>query len=909
MSWLTGLGFVQPWLLAGLVVLPALWWLLRLLPPAPRQVYFAPLRLLRGLVVKTITAARMPWWLLLLRLVMVTCLIVALAEPVINPQTSDDRRGPVVIVLEDGWASAADWAQRQQLARQWIDRAERDNRPVLLTGTTAASLDTGLLVADQARQRLAAWQPKPFLPDREKLLEKLAEQPANNFDGASILWLDDGLAAPGSAGLMDFLQNIGPVSVRGAVADNLILRPPHLAKDGIEIMVDRPAGLSPGPQQQIRVRALARDGRLLGEQAVDFAAGAAQAKTVLPLPPAWRNQVGRLMIADHAGAAGVYLMDERHQRRPVTLTGTLAANQSQPLLSPVFYLEQALAPFHDLTIESLDDTLKKIAKKDGNQPAMIVLGDSASLTPRQQGELATWMEGGGVLVRFAGSSLASGDDPLIPTRLRQQDRLLGGALTWEKPLPLAAFPEASPFTGLSVPEDVTVTRQILAEPSIDLPGKTWASLRDGTPLVTADRRGRGHLVLFHVTATPEWSSLPLSGVFVDMLRRLSALSEQESAAAKTGDSDTILQPVEILNGFGQLVPPDASVKPFALKQLSGWQPGPDHPPGLYTRPPLRQALNLGDALKQMTPLDVPLDVQVLGGQQAAERPLKAGLLVLALVLLLVDGVISLGLRGLGPGIRKLAMIVVLLGPGWAQAADFDLNRAMTATDRPFLGFIVTGDAVVDRISRAGLDGLAQIMRQRTAADIPGGLPVDPEQDELSFFPLIYWPMTATQPALSDAAVARINAYLGRGGMIIFDTRDQGQGGNDRVGPGVARLRELARGIDIPPLQPVNAKHVLSKSFYLLSDFPGRLTGGSLWVEAGDERRHDGVAGVVISSHDLAAAWAVDEGGQPLVPLGLGGEKQREMAYRTGVNLVMYVLTGNYKADQVHVPFILERLGQ
>jgi hypothetical protein len=167
-------------------------------------------------------------------------------------------------------------------------------------------------------------------------------------------------------------------------------------------------------------------------------------------------------------------------------------------------LEQALAPFHDLTVEPLDETLKEIDAATTEQPAMIVLGDGTTLTQSQQSALAKWIDGGGVLVRFAGSSLSAADDVLIPTRLRQQDRLLGGALTWEKPLPLAEFLAPSPFTGLKIPDDVTITRQILAEPSIDLPGKTWASLKDGTPLVTAvsAQAGAGSAVATRSAAAP-----------------------------------------------------------------------------------------------------------------------------------------------------------------------------------------------------------------------------------------------------------------------------------------------------------------------------------------------------------------------------------------------------------------------
>jgi hypothetical protein len=112
--------------------------------------------------------------------------------------------------------------------------------------------------------------------------------------------------------------------------------------------------------------------------------------------------------------------------------------------------------------------------------------------------------------------------------------------------------------------------------------------------------------------------------------------------------------------------------------------------------------------------------------------------------------------------------------------------------------------------------------------------------------------------------------------------------------------------------------VLTKTFYILEGFPGRYAGGQTWVEAlpppnTEDRRParagDGVSPLVITGNDLASAWAVGRRGEALFPVQGSDPRQREYAYRGGVNLVMYALTGNYKADQVHVPALLERLGQ
>jgi hypothetical protein len=148
--------------------------------------------------------------------------------------------------------------------------------------------------------------------------------------------------------------------------------------------------------------------------------------------------------------------------------------------------------------------------------------------------------------------------------------------------------------------------------------------------------------------------------------------------------------------------------------------------------------------------------------------------------------------------------------------------------------------------------------------------------------------------------------------VFFDTRD---GGLDLDGGGNNGLKNLLKGLDLPPLEPVPDQHVLTRSFYLLDRFPGRFDGTRPWVESriGDTNDNpgasDGVSSVIIGSNDYAAAWAIDDNGNPLYAVVPGIERQREFAMRTGINAVMYALTGNYKADQVHVPAFLERLGQ
>jgi hypothetical protein len=302
-------------------------------------------------------------------------------------------------------------------------------------------------------------------------------------------------------------------------------------------------------------------------------------------------------------------------------------------------------------------------------------------------------------------------------------------------------------------------------------------------------------------------------------------------------------------------------------------------------------------------------------------------------LLLVDSVIVLFLGG---GIQRLmprrapvaaASILALVAltltctGAYAQQRPMDVPQSALETK---LAYVITGNAEVDAISKAGLSGLTLFLAQRTALEPGDPIGLDITRDELVFYPLIYWPIVPGAPRPSEAALKRIDAYMKDGGTVLFDTRDAvvapaGQGGETR-GPGMLELRKILSSLDIPELEPVPRDHVLTKTFYLLRDFPGRFDGGQLWVEAlpseseqeasgRPARGGDGVSSIIISSNDFAGAWATRPDGQPVLPMVDGQPRQRELAFRAGVNIVMYTLTGNYKADQVHVPALLERLGQ
>lgn len=973
---LGALAFMSPWILTGLLALPLIYWLLRTVPPRPRQIEFPPTRILVGIENREKTPAKTPWWLLLLRLLAAALIIFALADPILNPSREEPVAGdgPLVVVVDNGWSAAHRWAERMETAERFVTAAAETNRPVMILETAPAAKAAAARLESpiEARATLGALQPQPFAPDRAAAIARIDSAFGTaNPAGASVIWLSDGIghAAPGDEAFGKRLAEIASGGTFRIIEDApthaaLALTAEVTTAGKLKATVRRTGG----PALSGALTAYSAKDEQLGETPFTFADGETTTTATFELPLELRNQITRIAIAGNASAGAVNLLDSRNQWHRVALLSGESREQAQPLLGPLHYIEKALSPFAEIIKPKGANLAAGIDESFERNASILMLADIGTL----QGEIAqnvrAWVEKGGLLVRFAGPRLEKGGDDLLPVPLRIGGRTLGGALSWSQPQPLAELPEGGAFAGLSVPEDVRINRQVLADPTrLGAELAVWARLEDGTPLVTARALGEGKIVLFHVTANSDWSNLPMSGLFVDMLRRITTLARLGSTAdtgsgTTTNAGDTSaeasvtlanLPPRETLDGFGALRAPPPTARALTAAELDRVDPSLDHPPGYYGAGGSPRALNVLRAGDELSPLAAPSGAEVRGFTREEAMRLRPWLLAAALTLLLVDVLAVLLLQsggrlfaGTGKGRTRAASaaavvaataigaaaVAAAIAPGALNAQPapapvpaFEmspeaLEKGLRATSKVTLGYVVTGDPDVDDISRTGLSGLSRVLTLRTAVTPGDPMPVDIESDVIAFYPVLYWPVLDDAAPLEAATVAKIDAYMKQGGMIIFDTRDYGTGAPANLGlsGGESPLQRLLGRLDLPRLEPVPEGHVLTKSFYLLRAFPGRWDGGQLWVEAGaveaneggrQARRSDGVSSILITSNDFAAAWAIDERGRPYYPVVPGGERQREMAFRTGINIVMHALTGNYKADQVHVPALLERLGQ
>ena len=473
------LSFAAPWALVALAAMPALWWLLRVSPPSPRRVVFPPLRLLAGLSSREESVVRTPWWLLALRLALVVSLILGAARPLLNAGELAGS-GPVYLLVDDGWASASSWTERQTSLVHIIDQAEWQGRAVVLL-TTAPRPEEHVadwaiqLPPAKAREIVQAFRPKPWATDRAAAIDSLLRSAeANPRPPGLVVWISDGIDQPEGADklavLLEKLERLGRVTlvVPRATDTQLLLKPEDPNPNGLGLTVVR---TSAAGETNIALRLFGDDGTPLARQTARFARGERHARVVLDLPAELSPRLARAEVEGHDTAGTVLLLDERWQRRAIGLLDD--RSDEQPLLGADYYLERALQPFAEVRHGDAAGLLARPL-------AVLVLTDVGTPDPVSVEAIRRWVEKGGVLLRFGGPRLAreaSRDDPLLPVPLRAGDRTIGGALSWTGAGKLAPFEPSSPFHGLRVPGDLQFQRQVFAEPSLDVAERTWAETR------------------------------------------------------------------------------------------------------------------------------------------------------------------------------------------------------------------------------------------------------------------------------------------------------------------------------------------------------------------------------------------------------------------------------------------------
>lgn len=861
--------FTTPWILGLLAALPVLWYVLRVLPPPPRQIVFPPARFLEGLAGLPRESKATPWHILLLRLSAIACLIIGLAGPVLDPPRKTESRRHLTLLIDNGWASAPNWREEIAQAKDIVENAAPD---AAITIAASAS-ETHAIDAsrDRALQILNGMTPMPWKGDGGGIATVLKTAPGS---GASkIFYFSDGLEH-------EAIQRLLNEKKLGGAALYYVPRPEKMpvaiSRSGTGFALTGPPDTQAGAPYKIQ--AVDVQNRVKSEFFVSRPAAG--------FPASFDEDIEKLRIAEVPGAGSVYGLSPHGKPKRIGIISDKKGNV-RPLIDADYFLERVARPLGGLIEGELKDILAQ-------HPSMIVMADKAGLTPEQDGLLKGWIQKGGLLLRFAGPRMAADETrlpDLLPIRIRPGFKAYDAQISSAKNPVLRNFSMAGPLADIKIAEPISIRRQILADPADETVfEKTWASLGDGTPLITAARHGEGWVVFIQTSAEPSWSDLPLNGVFIDILDHLATLSlaPPDANIKVTG----FMNPVWVWDGFGNQARMDETAKPIAAEDFSSTPPSRDHPPGLYSNGLFSAYLNIGDHAPILKSLAAPSS-QILHYGIERGKNLMPLFLVLALILLAADWLILLS-RGRGFKKRQrrlpvLFFILVFFAPLLGRAEPAASGNAAYASAL-YLAYMGNGDGLSDSVMRSGLEHLRDALKARTAVEPAGVVRADPEQDILAFFPLIYWQMPGTPLRLSAKALENIRAYLAHGGTIFFDSAG-------RSPMQAENLRNILGALDAPPLERMPTDHVLRRSYYLLRKLDAE---DDIWTEHKDSEDRDGVSSIIIGHAGWAEQWKEARG-----DLSVSGDP----SLRFGINLAIYALTGNYKSDQIHVRALLDRMGR
>lgn len=924
---LGSLVFSSPWVLAALAGVPLAYWIIKAIPPAPQRLFFPATWLTRKLDSENTTSQSAPWWLIALRLLMLTCLILALADPSLRKPIHRGADGPVIMVIDNDWSAAADWEERITLAKETLGRFKQDGRAVAIVPTAPPlggwPKDVPLLGFDlgTATQTLAMMQPQAWGPDYKATLANV--RALTSAENASTLYLTSGIDHGKAEDALTAIDTAAPLEIlalRDAGLRQVAIANVRASAAGFDVLLVRREG---EPALTIGLGITDDRGTLLARESVRFDRDVAKLDTRLTLPVQLRGRVAKMHIEGTRHAAATYVFDARSQRPLVGIVSAQSSVTDQPLQTPYYYLSRALQPFATLERGDLTALLKQ-------NPSVMLLPDQGRLALQQEQAMLRFVGGGGTLIRFAGPNLFASDDvrtdALLPTPLRPEPRVVGGALSWSAAQPIAPFPADSPFFGISINEDIRVERQALMRTGGTQQTQIWARLADGTPLITARAQGSGTIVLFHTSANAAWSNLALSGTFVEMLQRLLQISK--SGASTGGNASELMTLTKRINGFGQLVNSSLPTPPIARSALATKPSSAALPPGLYEGQRTVTALNMAANAGPLTPRTRLRPLQDAAGalpyrtvDGPQERSLRGPILVILFLLALLDVAATFLLHSRSgfklpwrtfkrtAGSTALAVGLMVGAAITPKTAKAQTPNPAELTENVRLACLRTGTSAIDALCLQGLNALSRQLNMRTSVWTGEAQSVAPTSDNLGVYPLIYWPISAETRPLSAQAYENLAVYMRSGGMLVIDLGlgVPGQVRMDVRMPGGDMLADIRRNLALPPLADLTKDHVLTHSFYILQTHPGRRGSGTVWVEAGGEEIGADVSPIVMGAADWLTAWASAQSNLPGYANGEG--RNGELAIRYGINLVMYALTGTYKADQVHLPALLERVGR
>ncbi len=596
------IDFASPWMLATLP--PALligFMLMRSIERRPKEVSFPAMFILEMLDDTERDPDRMPWWQQMINYGAISAAVMGAAGPTWNAPDTFSAEGPVILAVDNGWDSSDNWDDVMQKARDVVKQAYNEKREIILVQMAAPENAQGYSISSPmdaliALQSLENVEPMPWMVDYTALSEGVNAMENGQYGGA--FWLGSGLAHDGVQEFVAELQSKAPLYYFENDSESLpvVLDGAEFDKGDYRLSIQRPYD---SDALDIRVAGYAQDGTMLAAYDYHFSEGQRKIDVQFDVPELSSSQsisseIFRFSVEGEKNAAAHIIVDDQWKPRSVGLVVQNRA-ESESLLSESRFIKTALASHAETILGGVEELV------ESGDVSVLVVPDAVTISGVAATKIKDWVEQGGTLVRFAGPNMARDahtNDPLLPLDLRQGVRgfsrdVSGMAAAGVKGR-IGGFDDQSPLRGIARDSDIQIEKQVMVQPGPDVEDKVWATLDDGTPLISADKRGEGQVVLFHTTANTAWGDLSLSDNFVDMLVGIVASAKSIQNEDDLDISD--MSPMLTMDGFGVLGTPPGYAQNL---QSLPCEVSSVNPPGLYGGSLSALACNLSTSLDDL----------------------------------------------------------------------------------------------------------------------------------------------------------------------------------------------------------------------------------------------------------------------------------------------------------------------
>lgn len=943
-------GFLFPWFLLSFLGLPILWRFLRHNPPKPKKEKFTYFYLLK-FIKKNDKLVEKPFIpLLLLRLFLVSLIIFSFSHPLQKPKAlvlkSDND---LLFLIDNSWCEQAHWKEKIEEAYAFFNNLPKDKKIYFIpTIEDKKIIEKNLKEPDSiksVKNKISSLEVQPLTVNRLEIFQKIAQNFKDHQGSIDIIYFTDGLKYQNDKKAFEILKKLNPKKfIIQQFSGKELYALTNLTQENqsFKVTIKRYLkNLNSLKDTNLSLSALDLQGRVIAKTTAQFIRKEKETHAIFSIPLEIRNKVVAIKIDNQMNAGSIFLLGSQYKRNHIVLFSLPLHEIPNPLLSPFYYLAKALEENNDLTYLKNASFSENISDILLQNPDIIFLDDRILADNENSRKLKNFVENGGTLVRFAGPKLAKSPekDILLPIKLRNRTRVLDSNFRMGNALSIERFSSKSPFKEMEIPKDLKIYRQILPQISSEMQERIWIFLDDGTPFLSAKKEKNGWFFFVHTSLNEKWSNLALNNFFIPFLKQLTNLTVSQSSlpSFKKGTSQNTkkekisLYPWRIINKYGDLTSANDTL-PISDIDFDKKDPSFHHEAGLYKYKNDLYPFNLFKEKQNLESIIIPeyFNAEIITNEGKSAKDFLPFLAFLVMIFFLIDYFYNLKkeffLRGkITPLFSKFIFLFLSFyiynqaSPMILDAKALDMveERNIEAARKTHLAYIITGDEELDETSKLGLESLTEFIIQKTTIS-PGKVHgLDLEKDDLSFYPLIYWPINAHQKILSKEVIEKINFYMQYGGTILFDTGDQFEKSNflsqDKTTNASQNLQKILSQLNVPPLGKVTKDNVLSRSFYLMPNFPGLYSASPLWCVSDKDpeqkeflEQRDEVSPLLITANNLAAAWAKLQNGEYKYPLIEDQPRQRLWAFRGGINLILYVLTGSYKSDQYHVKSLLDR---